>query len=249
MKNHSRSLSSLTEEETTSAEMFSVPHHEKGDTSPPDAVDQPNGINGKSEETESIESLNLPNEVTNEVKLPGLQARHLKDTQDYEPLMLADLGPDSFDLVPSADHGSQGLPPSTIEQRSELIFSDYHLHVILQDYSTLQRFTEFITTYRPKSLPLLKYYLSSLKALATMELTNSIIHGLEPVSYHGVNLKFTEDFADGAESQSLHDKIARAFYILARDDLSAYVTHLWMNVVEVSMNQRVTGLLPSHLKE
>lgn len=182
-------------------------------------------------------------------KLPGLQARYLKDTQDYEPLSLADLGPDSFDLVPLSDHGSQGLSPSMLEQRCEIVFSDFHLHVILQDYSTLKRFTEFITTYRPKSLPLLRYYLSSMKAQAAMHLTNSIIQDLKPVLYHGVHLKFTESTAEVAESKELHDKIAKAFHILARDDLSAYVTYQWMKVVESSMKQRVTGLLPSHLKE
>lgn len=183
------------------------------------------------------------------VSLPGLQSKFLKDTKYYEPLDLADLGPDSFDLVPSNDHGEQGLAPSMLEQRSEIIFSDFHLHVILQDYSTLQRFTDFIASHRPKSLPLLNHYLSLMKAQAAMYLTNSIMSDLEPVSYHGVNLKFTESSAGRIESQELHDNIAKAFHILARDDLSAYVTYQWMTVVEASMKQRVRGLLPSHLKE
>lgn len=206
-----------------------------------------NGVNGanglkKIPSTDTLQSLDRG-------KLPGLQARYLKDTQNYEPLTLADLEPDSFDLVPLSDHGSQGLSPSMLEQRCEIIFSDFHLHVILQDYSTLQRFTEFITAYRPRSLPLFRYYLSLMKAQAAMHLTNSIMQDLKPVSYHGVDLKFTESTSDVADSKELHNKIARAFHILARDDLSAYVTYQWMNVVESSMKQRVTGLLPSHLKE
>lgn len=211
---------------------------------PPHVVNGVDVANGTTK-TPSIETIHFPDRD----KLPGLQAMYLKDTRDYEPLTMADLGPDSFDLVPSNDHGNQGLSPSMLEQRCEVIFSDFHLHIILQDYSTLQRFTEFITANRPKSLPLLKYYLSSMKAQAAMHLTNAVIQDLKPVSYHGVNLKFTESPAEVAESKELHDKIARAFHILARDDLSAYVTYQWMNIVESSMKQRVTGLLPSHLKE
>lgn len=218
--------------------------HEPDPRGPPHAVNGVDVANGTTK-TPSIDTLRL----SDRDKLPGLQATYLKDTQDYEPLTLADLGPDSFDLVPSNDRGNQGLSPSMLEQRCEMIFSDFHLHVILQDYSALQRFTEFITANRPKSLPLLGYYMSSMKAQAAMHLTNSIIQDLKPVSYHGVNLKFTERPAEVAESKELHDKIARAFHILARDDLSAYVTYQWMNIVESSMKQRVTGLLPSHLKE
>lgn len=238
------SVTSHIEDRTYPPGVRGAPQHEPYTRDPPQAA---NGVDVADSTTNipSIETIQL----SDKEKLPGLQARFLKDTQDYEPLTLADLGPDSFDLVPSNDSGKQGLTPSMLEQRCEIIFSDFHLHVILQDYSTLQRFTEFITAKRPKSLPLLRYYMSSMKAQAAMQLTNSIIQDLNPVSYHGVDLKFTESPAEVAESKELHDKIARAFHILARDDLSAYVTYQWMNIVDSSMKQRVTGLLPSHLKE
>ncbi|KAJ4424689.1 hypothetical protein N0V82_000617 [Gnomoniopsis sp. IMI 355080] len=238
------SLASLTEDTTLSTEIPSTALPWQGNSGPSDAAHNSHGVDGVMVPPR-IESLGL----SRELPLPGLQARFLKDTKYYEPLKLADLGPDSFDLVPSDDHGDQGLAPSMLEHRFEVIFSDYHLDVILQDYSTLQRFTDFITSYRPKSLPLLNYYLSLMKAQAALYLTNSIIHDLKPVSYHGDNLEFTENSGERIESQELQDKIAKAFQPLARDDLSAYVTHQWMTVVEASMKQRVRGLLPSHLKE
>lgn len=238
------SVTSDTKDRTYHLGVLGGPKNEPGSRDPAEMVKSVDDANGK-KRAPSLETLQFPNRD----KLPGLQARYLKDNQAYEPLTLADLDPDSFDLVPSDDKGNQGLSPSVLEQRCETIFSEFHLHVILRDYSTLQRFTEFITANRPKSLPLLRYYLSSMKAQAAMHLTNSIIQDLKPVSYHGVNLRFTESPAEVVESQELQDKIARAFHILARDDLAAYVTSQWMNVVDSSMKQRVTGLLPSHLKE
>ncbi|KAJ4391249.1 hypothetical protein N0V93_004866 [Gnomoniopsis smithogilvyi] len=239
-----RSLASLKKGRAQSPRRPGKTLHQQGNQSISDAGHLSNGVKVV-RQVSSLETL----QSSHKASLPGLQARYLKDTHDYEPLRLADLGPDSFDLVPSNDHGNQGLGPSMLEQRFDTIFSDFHLHIILQDYSTLQRFTEFITSYRPKSLPLLRYYLGLMKAQAAMHLTNSIIHDLKPVSYHGVNLKFTENPAGFVESQDLHDKISRAFHTLARDDLSAYITHQWMHIVETSMRQRVTGLLPSHLKD
>lgn len=239
------SLGSLTDGRTSSAKVPGAPLHGQDIVKGPStAITEPTGVN-ELREVQSTGTLQLSHNLS----LPGLQARYLKDTQDYEPLKLADLGPDSFDLVPFNDNGSQGPTPSMLEERFAVIVSDFHLHVILQDYSILQGFTEFITSYRPKSLPLLKYYLSSMKAQAAMHLANSIIHDQNPVCYHGINLKFTENFAERVESQELRSKIAKAFHVLAKDDLSAYVTCRWMNVVEASMKQRVTGLLPPHLKE
>lgn len=217
----------------------------QGPREPPNAIDELNIIDGASDGTESNMVFQLPHEE----RLPGLQARHLEDTHGYEPLTLADLGTDSFDLVASEVDGGQVLASSILEEVSELIFSDYHLHVILQDYTTFRRFNEFITTYRPQSLPLLKYYLTSLKAMAAMKFTESVIEDLKPISYHGFNLKFTEKSTERTEDKELRGKIAKAFHLLARDDLSAYITHLWMSVVGTSMKKRVTGLLPEYLKE
>lgn len=191
--------------------------------------------------------------------LPALQTRHLRDHTDFEPLPISDLAPDSFDLVPTGDgdgdddenHHHRPLSlQSTLEQQSELLFSKFHLSVIFQDFLVLRKFIGFLTTRRPGSVPLLEYYLRAVKALAALNYANAIVATLDPVSYHGQGrLVFTETKAQTASSRALGDKIAAAFQVMARDDLPAFVTHIWMEVVEASMRRRITGSLPAHLRE
>lgn len=179
--------------------------------------------------------------------LPALQSRQLRDNSDFEPVAVSDLLPDSFDLVPTG--GDDAPLQSSLEQTSELLFSKYHLSVIFQDFMILRRFIGFLTTVRPNSVPLLEYYLRSVKALAALNYANSIVENLETVTYHGQSLVFTENKAQTASSKALGDKIAAAFQVLARDDLPAFITHIWMELVEVSMRRRITGSLPAHLRE
>lgn len=179
--------------------------------------------------------------------LPALQARQLRDISDFEPVPVSDLLPDSFDLVPSG--GDDGPIQSTLEQQSELLFSKFHLSIIFQDFLVLRRFVGFLATVRPQSVPLLEYYLRSVKALAAVNYANSVVESLDPVTYHGQSLAFTETKAQTASTKAMGDKIAAAFQVLARDDLPSFITHIWMELVEASMRRRITGSLPAHLRE
>lgn len=214
---------------------------------PISTVDSTNGARKNSDGTiKTPASATLPPTFTHG-PLPALQTRQLRDISDFEPVAVSDLLPDSFDLVPTG--GDDMSIHSTLEQQSELLFSKFHLSVIFQDFNILRRFIGFIATVRPSSVPLLEYYLRSVKALAALNYSNSLIENLETVNYHGQGLVFTETKAQTASTKALGDKIAAAFQVLARDDLPAFITHVWMELVEASMRRRITGSLPAHLRE
>lgn len=214
---------------------------------------EPNGANGIGSRKNSNTTLNGVNNnktlppIFTQGPLPALQTRQLRDVSDFEPVPVSDLLPDSFDLVPTG--GDDGPIQSTLEQQSELLFSKFHLSIIFQDFMILRKFIGFLTTVRPSSVPLLEYYLRSVKALAALNYANSIVETLDPVTYHGQGLVFTENRAQTASSKALGDKIAAAFQVMARDDLPAFITHIWMELVEASMRRRITGSLPAHLRE
>lgn len=181
--------------------------------------------------------------------LPALQARHLANTRDYEPMALAGYGPDSFDLVPESESRTHCPDHGILERRCDLIFSKFHMSVILRDFEVLEYFTGFIRSRRPGSVALLEYYLTSVKALAALKLTNSVLDTLKPVSHQGLGLDFTQAAVRHADSKRLEGNIAAALGVLATDDLPAFVAQLWMTTVEKTVKQRITGVLPSRLQE
>lgn len=92
--------------------------------------------------------------------LPPLQQ---KGFNGYElaPLDEEDIDPGSFDLVAPPQSGEE----YSLEKRSEQLFSREHLQIIFRDPSLLLKFTAFLSANRPASIPLLVYYLDSVKAL------------------------------------------------------------------------------------
>ena len=124
-----------------------------------------------------------------------------------------------------------------LEQRTELLFSRQHLQLILADLSLSLRFTEFLRTYRPESVPILAYYLDVIKALKTIKYAESIINGLEPIPGH--------EFTAGANSATmawvLEDKADRALDTLVKDDLPAFIAYVYVRTVDIALVDRVTG--------
>lgn len=176
--------------------------------------------------------------------LPALQTKGADEAGEaLEPVAEEDLEPGSFDLVVPAAN----LAAYSLERRSELLFSAAHLRIIFGDPTLLHRFTSFVGACRPASLPLLRYYLESLKAIRALEWANgTMARSLARLDGHG--------FAAGGppvatENESLRGMSEAAFEALARDELPAYVTHVWAEVVEMSMKRRVTGTLPAHLHD
>jgi hypothetical protein len=128
---------------------------------------------------------------------------------------------------------------------SEQLFSREHLKAIFSDTPSLLRFTSFLSAARPKSVPTLIYYLDALKALRAINYANAVAEALEPID----KLPFTDNPARPTVNAVLEEKANLAFDVLVRDDLPAFVTHIFTQVASVSISKRVTGNLPPMLRE
>jgi hypothetical protein len=171
--------------------------------------------------------------------LPALQHRVIDDGDRLSPLLEDD--PKSWDLVaPEQNHQQYSL-----ETRSEQLFSREHLRAIFADTPSLLRFTSFLSVARPNSVPTLIYYLDAQKALRAINYANAVAEALEPIS----GLEFTETPARPTMNAILEEKASQAFDILVRDDLPAFITHIFIQTASVSIAKRVTGNLPPMLRE
>ena len=174
------------------------------------------------------------------LELPALQTQSALDKSDpMEPLTGDPAG--SFDLVAPAEEGRQTF---SLENRSEQLFSRAHLEVIFDNPSSLLRFTAFLSTFRPQSVPILIYYLDALKALKAIRYANAIAEALSPIPTHG----FTADLASPTTNPELERKAASAFTVLTYEDLPAFITHVFVQVVSQSISRRITGTLAPHLR-
>ena len=152
--------------------------------------------------------------------------------------------PGSFDLVEPADDHTRHHGYS-LEARSELLFSHDHLKVIFAEPSLLLRFTAFLSTHRPQSVPILIYYLDALKALKAVKYANAIAEALSPISGHD----YTTKLAPPSANSALENKANQAFDALVREELPAYITQMYIQIVSLSISQRITGVLAPHLRE
>ena len=109
----------------------------------------------------------------------------------------------------------------------------------------LLRFTAFLSTHRPDSVPVLIYYLDALKALKAVRYSNAVAEALSPIP----GFEFTSSPALPTTNSVLEDKAAQAFDALVKEDLPAYVTHMYIQIVSLSISQRITGALAQHLRE
>ena len=173
--------------------------------------------------------------------LPPLQQKSgMEDGDRLSPLLEDD--PKSWDLVEPEEVDRKVF---SLEARSEQLFSRQHLAAIFKDTPSLLRFTSFLSVARPKSLPILIYYLDALKALRAINYANAVAEALDPIS----SLEFIETQARPTVNGILEEKAENAFSILVRDDLPAFITHIFTQVVSVSISKRVTGTLPPLLRE
>lgn len=179
---------------------------------------------------------------TNVTSLPALQSKGADDNDQLEPLDEEDLDPGSFDLVAPADHGPKQY---SLETRSEQLFSTEHLRVIFSDPSLLLRFTAFLSLNRASSIPILIYYLDAIKALKAISYSNAIAESLGPIE----GFDFTKSTANKTINADLEEKSKEAFDALVREDLPAFVTHTYIQTVSLSIQRRITGTLPSSLRE
>lgn len=176
--------------------------------------------------------------------LPPLQTKgpDNSDAQYLEPVLEDD--PRSWDLVAPAED-DEDLGMYGLEKRADQLFSAEHLRAMFDDPKLLLKFTGFLNTHRPKSIPILIYYLDALKALRAINYANAIAEALEPIK----GQTFTNESAKPTVNAMLEEKANRAFDVLVQEDLPAYIAHTWIQVVSISIQRRITGTLAPHLRE
>lgn len=176
--------------------------------------------------------------------LPPLQTKgpDNADPTYLEPVMEDD--PRSWDLVAPIEEG-QEEEQYGLEKRADQLFSAEHLRIIFEDPRLLLRFTGYLNSHRPQSIPVLIYYLDALKALRAINYANAISEALEPIK----GQSFTDEPSKPTLNATLEEKANRAFESLVQEDLPAYIAHIWTQVVSVSIQRRITGTLAPHLRE
>ncbi|KAI1112619.1 hypothetical protein F5Y14DRAFT_254105 [Nemania sp. NC0429] len=180
--------------------------------------------------------------TTPETHLTGLQSTHLADHDGLKPLAAEEIDPASFDLVapPQAPE-----PQFSVEEKSELLLSAEHLQVIFDDPKHMQKFTDFLYALRPDSVPRLNYYLGLVKALKAIRYADAIIKELVSIDKTpSTELPLAETI-----SKSLMSRADETFGVLAREELPAYVTHVWARMVNKTIKQRITNTLPPNLRD
>jgi hypothetical protein len=173
--------------------------------------------------------------------LPALQAKSAAADGDHlEPLIEDD--PASFDLVLPTDGAARVFQ---LEDRSEQMFSREHLLEIVNDNPMLLQFTNFLSSKRPKSIALMVYYLDAIKALRAITYANAIAEALTPIQEYG----FSHHPAKPTMNSILEEKANDALDALVKNDLPAFITYTFIRVVSLSIQRRITGTLPPHLRE
>lgn len=174
--------------------------------------------------------------------LAPLQAKGPPDEIDRLSPLLED-DPQSFELT-APNEASVGRS-FDLERRSEQLFSKEHLEAIFRDPASLIKFTSFLSSTRPKAVPILIYYLDASKALRAISYANAVAEALEPIDGH----EFTDTLPRSTVNAVLEDKAREAFDVLVRDELPAFITHIFIQMVSMSIQKRITGNLPPLLRE
>ncbi|MCJ1358057.1 MAG: hypothetical protein MMC33_008055 [Icmadophila ericetorum] len=144
-----------------------------------------------------------------------------------------DVRPEDYDLPASMEDANH---LDAIEAVSQVMFCTEHLRVIFAEPSSLLKFTSFLTVYRPNSIPTLIYYLDAMKALKAISYANSIAQSLESMPAQDL-----QPIAEKASSNELEANAEKAFKQLVDNDLPAYVTYLYIQVVKASIMKLGTG--------
>lgn len=175
--------------------------------------------------------------------LPALQAQSNVDDPDrLEPIYEDD--PQSYDLVSPGD-GAASKEDYSLEKRSQTLFSREHLQMIFSDSTTLLKFTSFLGLHRPQAVPVLIHYLDALKSIRALHYANAIVQGLDPVK----GLDFTKHSIPQTRNPSLEARATAAFDYLVKEELPAFITHQYIQVVSASIAARISGSLAAHLRE
>lgn len=142
--------------------------------------------------------------------------------------------PESNDFELQATLETGDVP---LEARTDLLFSQRHLELIFADKELSARFGTFLRTYRPDSVPILGYYLDTIKALRTLKYAEAVVKNLERIP----GLEFTAESKGVTMTWVLEDKADRALDILTKNDLPAFIAYIYVSIVDLALVERVTG--------
>jgi hypothetical protein len=173
--------------------------------------------------------------------VPDLPPLQVPPTFDEADQPITDDDPASYDLVAPLQNQKEAY---SLEKRSQILFSREHLQVIFSDPALLFKFTSFLSAHRPKSVPLLVYYLDALKAIRALHYANAVCDGLDPIE----GFDFTSQRPKPSVNPFLEQKANSAFDVLVKEELPAYITHLYIQVASLSISKRIIGSLAPHLE-
>jgi hypothetical protein len=194
---------------------------------------------GSIESMESYGSDTTTASVVTHTLVP-LQHKPPPSIDRLSPLLEDD--PQSFDLVAPEETELREFP---LEAQADELFSREHLEAIFQDTPSLLRFTTFLSQSRPKLLPILIYYLDALKSIRAINYANAVAEALEPLP----DYEFTQHPPRPTVNAILEEKARLAFDVLVREGLPTYITHVFAQVVSVSIQKRITGNMPPLLRD
>lgn len=112
-----------------------------------------------------------------------------------------------------------------LEKRAEQLFGAEHLRMIFRDSGYLLKFTGFLNAHRPQSIPLLIFFLDSLKAIRAISYANAIAEALSPIP----DRSFSQARISPTRNKTLEDAAALAFDAGGRGLASIHYAHLGQN--------------------
>ena len=175
-----------------------------------------------------------------DAELPRLQANGQENSDNLEPILEDD--PASFNLISPPPTESESF---SLENQTQALFSKGHLQVIFADPGYLFKFTSFLGLHRPQSVSILVHYLDSLKSLRAINYANAICEGLDPVEGY----EFTQRPVKPTINTALEERAKVAFEVLVAEELPAYITHQYIQIVSNTITARITGSLSPGLRE
>ena len=142
---------------------------------------------------------------------------------------------EDFDLAAPLEDGNK---LESLEILSDLLFSREHLKAVFADPASLLKFTSFLSARRPQSIATLIYFLDATKALKAIKFANAVSKGLGSLADQGLTAIATKTI-----NTELEEKAEKAFSLIVENDLPAYTTNLYLQVVKSNMARPSVGSL------
>ena len=135
----------------------------------------------------------------------------------------------------SPDASDDGDNTLSLEKRYEILFSREHLQAILTDHALSADFEKFLAFYRPRSMPMIRYYRDVTKVLKSMRYAQAMAERFDPVDDYA----FTHDTVSTSLGFTwiLQDKVDRALDVLI-NDMPAFISYTYMRVMNAALAQK-----------